>query len=194
MNHIKLFSITAPCYNLSYKSQVANYRRYLHDNIRLFPRGVEKIVDIGCGTGAFSFVLQQNGFDVTGCDASELMLKFAKFNLRNTSVRLICANMAERMPFKDNFFDMAVCAYFIHGFKKTERKRIYSEIKRVCSKAVLFHEFFPNKNIMVSLVEWLERSDYEYFSKNGYEELCENFEAVQSVRVSPTSGWYLCLI
>lgn len=194
MNHITLFSLIAPYYNFTYNSQKKKYRKYLKENSGKIPEKTKRILDVGCGTGALAYVLNESGYEVTATDASSVMLKFARFNLRKTSVRTVKSDLTKVLPFEDKSFDLITSAYVLHGFKKEIRYRFYKEIKRVAKKAVLFHEFFPNRSFLISFIEWLERSDYFYFVHNGREELEQNFSYVKSIRVSPSSGWYICYV
>lgn len=55
------------------------------------------LLDLGCGTGTLSFLLEQNGYDVIGVDASEDMLMVAneKKYEENSSAMFLCQNAEE---------------------------------------------------------------------------------------------------
>ena len=86
------------------------------DTLRAFasvPKGIKNILDIGCGTGAASLVLAQQGeISVTALDNSESSLqtlegRAKKAGLTN-KVKTCCASMLS-IPFGDNGFDLIWC-------------------------------------------------------------------------------------
>jgi len=191
-NHIKMFSVIAPFYNIAFRSQLENYRKLLKENSWRLADKIESAIDIGCGTGAFARALSELGIEVTAVDASDKMVRIARRNLAGTGVRIVRADFFEDLPFEDNSFDLLVASYVLHGHKIDGRIRFYGETKRICKKELLLHEFFPNKNPLVSFVEFLERSDYRNFVSTAYEELKRFNPVVYRVRLSATSGWYIC--
>jgi ubiquinone/menaquinone biosynthesis C-methylase UbiE len=191
-NHIRLFSVIAPFYNMAFRSQLENYRRLLKENYWRLDDKIERAIDIGCGTGAFARALSELGIKVTAVDASSNMVRIARRNLAGTGVRVMRADFFEDLPFEDNSFDLLVASYVLHGHKIDGRVRFYEETKRICKKEMILHEFFPNKNLLVSFVEFLERSDYRNFVSTAYEELKSFYPVVDRVRLSATSGWYIC--
>lgn len=70
---------------------------------RLLGRGEGRLLDVGCGTGAYATGMAGLGWDVTGLDASEDMLRRA----RERGVEAIHGD-ATRLPFGDATFDAAV--------------------------------------------------------------------------------------
>ena len=70
---------------------------------RLLGEGDGSLIDVGCGTGAYSAALAALGWDVTGVDMSEDMLERA----RARNVRVLQAD-ALSLPFPDSSFDAAV--------------------------------------------------------------------------------------
>jgi SAM-dependent methyltransferase len=67
---------------------------------RLLGKGPGALVDVGCGTGRCSAALADLGWDVTGVDLSEDMLRRAV----ERGVRVVRADAAE-LPFDDDTFD-----------------------------------------------------------------------------------------
>lgn len=64
------------------------------------------LLEVGCGTGMFLHLLWGMGFDVTGVDASPVMLKGARQRL-GEGAELHLAN-GEHLPFDDKEFDYGV--------------------------------------------------------------------------------------
>jgi SAM-dependent methyltransferase len=71
--------------------------------IRLLGDGGGSLLDVGCGTGSYTAALAERGWDVTGVDISEDMLRLA----RERGVRTVHAD-ATSLPFEDESFDAAV--------------------------------------------------------------------------------------
>lgn len=66
----------------------------------LFPQGIKEnghLLDLGCGTGTLSFLLEEKGFDVIGIDKSEDMLSeaFAKKAEVNSNTMFLCQDLTE---------------------------------------------------------------------------------------------------
>ena len=79
--------------NVEYERIADRICSLLHEN------GVDGglLLDLGCGTGTLSFLLEQNGFDVIGVDASEDMLMVAneKKYEENSSALFLCQKAEE---------------------------------------------------------------------------------------------------
>lgn len=73
---------------------------------RLLGEASGSLLDVGCGTGGYAAGLAERGWDVTGVDASEDMLRRA----RDKGVTAIQAD-ATALPFEDASFDAAVSVF-----------------------------------------------------------------------------------
>ncbi|MBI4177595.1 MAG: class I SAM-dependent methyltransferase [Candidatus Aenigmarchaeota archaeon] len=96
-----------------------------------WPEG--KLLDVGCGNGAYSIVFAKHGFRCVGVDASGQMLRWAKKNTDKNKVSfpLIRANCLD-LPFKDNTFDYALSvAVFHHLDSEDKRLKAFGEVFRV---------------------------------------------------------------
>ncbi len=73
--------------------------RYLRQNAQ-----GRKLLEVGCGTGHWSQFFSDYGFEVTGVDVSERMIKIAQSkNIASASFRIADAHS---LSFKDNSFDV----------------------------------------------------------------------------------------
>ncbi|MFO7881935.1 MAG: class I SAM-dependent methyltransferase [Kosmotogaceae bacterium] len=190
--HVLLFTLIAPFYNIAFNKQLNVYRRLLREHRSFLGDSITSVLDIGCGTGAFALAFNELGFHVTAVDASPLMVRIARRNLNRTGVKILQGDFFEKLPFEDNSFDLLVASYVVHGHKQSGREKFYKESKRICRKETLIHEFFPNRNPLVSFIEFLERSDYKHFTANAFKELKEHYPVVDKIQLSPTTGWYIC--
>jgi len=69
-------------------------------------------LDIGCGTGEYTLLMERMGFTVTAVDFSKAMLLVAKSKKRKSlssdQLQLVRSECS-RLPFRDGLFDVAVC-------------------------------------------------------------------------------------
>lgn len=92
------------------------------------PRGGERLLDVGCGTGDHLLLFRRKGCDVTGIDPSPFMLDVARQKLMNRAE--FRKATAEDLPFSDNEFDIVT---LITALEFTEDpQRAISEAIRVC--------------------------------------------------------------
>ena len=133
------------------------------------------ILDVGCGTGALCSVLSSKGLLATGIDPAEKMLNIAKKQSGNKAVNFMQANVLEKLPFDDNFFDISITSYVAHGLQKNDRKRMYAEMSRVTKNKVVIYDYNLNRALITSIIEWLERGDYFQFIKDAESEMKECF-------------------
>jgi ubiquinone/menaquinone biosynthesis C-methylase UbiE len=199
-NNIRLFNLIAPAYGLYYKSQKKRYLKVLDDiKDELDITRYQKIIDIGCGTGALCSVLNQKGLSVTGVDTAQKMLKIARNNSKNTNINFIEANVLNRLPFEDKYFDISIASYVAHGLQEHERILMYSEMNRITKHRVIICDYNRNRSILTTIAEWMEKGDYFHFIKNAELEMknCEVkkkkcFFEVKVINVDVQAAWYIC--
>jgi len=71
------------------------------------PQKGQTLLDIGCGTGHFSFWFHNLGLKVTGVDISPNMLEVAADKMKNQRIKFIRGE-AQSLPFRDKSFDLVV--------------------------------------------------------------------------------------
>lgn len=83
--------------------------------------GKGKILDIGCGNGRDSIFLAKSGYKVVGIDITPKAITLANKNKRDLiknkikkkNLKFVIAN-AEKIPFKDGYFDSVYSAGVLH--------------------------------------------------------------------------------
>jgi len=98
----------------------------------------KNILDVACGTGRF-FHLYGNR-KIYGIDISKDQLDEAK---RKNPKAILKVADAEKLPFKDGFFDVVITSQFIEHIP--QYKKVIKEMKRVCKPGGNLIIDFPNK-------------------------------------------------
>jgi SAM-dependent methyltransferase len=96
-------------------------------------RARPRLLDIGCGTGAFLREVKRNypRLAVAGLDLSAPYLAVARRRLAGWSRVALIAAAAEAMPFADRQFDVVSCIYLLHELPPRVRRAVVAEIARV---------------------------------------------------------------
>lgn len=86
------------------------------------------ILDVGCGSGAYTYYLSKNGASVCALDLSHSYLLNAKRVVDDQTAQFLQAE-AEQLPFKDEAFDWILCTEVIEHI--TNPQQLLTEIVRV---------------------------------------------------------------
>lgn len=97
----------------------------------------KKILDIGCGTGLFSKMLIEKGYDVTSLDFSPVALDYSR---RRGLANLVTGD-ALKLPFPDNFFDAAFALDILEHIE--DEDAALREWKRVLKSNGILIVFVP---------------------------------------------------
>lgn len=107
------------------------YQKMLQDVVSFIPNDRHlKILDAGCGTGNFLSAIRKINCEYVGIDFSEIMLRRARKKFfQEKLASFIYADINNKLPFPDNYFDVVVninSLYMLESPEKTIR-----EFKRV---------------------------------------------------------------
>jgi len=170
----KVFDILAPFYDI-----VAAPLSRLRGRVVDFT-GAEKgskILDVATGTGKQAFAFAEKGYDVTGIDLSEAMLKVANKKNRYKNVNFQVTD-ATNLPFEDNSFDVASVSFALHDMPLTIREKVLKEMVRVTKPEgmiVIVDYALPRNRIgrflIYHFVRLYEREYYLRFIKSDLEAL-----------------------
>jgi SAM-dependent methyltransferase len=102
---------------------------------------VERILDVGCGTGGFSVALASSQvlrpMQVVGIDASHLAVQAAQVratghDLLSPQVSFLGYPAGEPLPFEDDYFDLTVCSSVLeYVTSRQARAELITELGRV---------------------------------------------------------------
>ena len=98
----------------------------------LLQRGVEQVLDLGCGAGRHTVYLTQMGFTVFATDLSEIGLSVTRSRLcaEGGSADLYLADMSST-ALADSSIDAVICLYVIYHAKLERVRHAVAEIERV---------------------------------------------------------------
>lgn len=90
-----------------------------------------KVLDLGCGSGRH--LLKIPNTKIYLIDFSPKMVELAKKKAKELKISAeITIARAEKLPFKDNFFNAVICTALLHGIKSSKsREKTIKEIFRV---------------------------------------------------------------
>jgi 2-polyprenyl-6-hydroxyphenyl methylase/3-demethylubiquinone-9 3-methyltransferase len=126
-------------------------------------RGLQRVLDLGCGGGFLSHYLSQSGLTVTGLDASLPSLEVAKE--RDPSERSVyLQGDARALPFPDQAFDSVCAMDFLEHVD--EVSLVLREAARVLRPGGLFFFHTFNRNwlsrlVVIRGVEWFVKNTPE---------------------------------
>ncbi len=83
---------------------------------RWMPEKLQRILDLGCGTGNHDLPLARRGYEVTGLDLSATQLAVARKKARRARLRVHFVRGDMRSFDMDRTFDAAVCMFGAFGY------------------------------------------------------------------------------
>lgn len=97
------------------------------------PHDSDNIMDLGCGTGYYLFLLSSLPvkLNLIGLDSDKKALEEAKESLKNRKIRFILGD-SHKLPFKENTFDKIVASEVLEHLDNDEKalKEMYRVLKR----------------------------------------------------------------
>jgi SAM-dependent methyltransferase len=129
-----------------------------------------KVIDVGCGTGRFSFTIADKVNKVVGVDLSSKNIATANQTLLknpNNKISFLHTNLANLIS-QNHHFDYAVMTYVIHEVNTEERISLLKEMTQLADKIIIGDYLVPiNKgfwSVLNEVVEFLAgREHYTNF-------------------------------
>lgn len=161
----KVFRIIAPVYDLG-TLPISGVRDKTVDFTSA--ENGSKILDIATGTGKQALAFAKRGYDVTGIDLSEAMLKVASKKNKYGNAKFALAD-ATNLPFRDKSFDVSCVSFALHDMPLTIREKALKEMVRVTKPkgiTVIVDYALPENRIGRFLVyHFVKTYESEYYSK-----------------------------
>jgi ubiquinone/menaquinone biosynthesis C-methylase UbiE len=99
-----------------------------------------RVLDVGCGSGAFTALLRERGYEVSGLDISPEQIAMAKRKL--PEIEFIQGD-AEDIPLGNGEADGVLLSGLVHHFP--DPRRLAGEVRRVLKPGGRFVAFDPNR-------------------------------------------------
>lgn len=141
-----------------------------------------KIIDVGCGTGRFSFFIADKVEKIVGIDLSKRNIETANQTLSkkpNSKISFIHTTLSDLISQEHNY-DYAVMTYVIHEVNPDERVQLLNDMAQIADKIIIGDYLTPSKkgfwNFLNEVVEFLagneHYSNYKHFvANNGLQSL-----------------------
>jgi len=117
------------------------------------------VIDVGCGTGRFSFSIAENVNIVVGVDLSSKNITTANQTLQknpNNKISFLHATLSNLIS-QNHHFDYAVMTYVIHEVNPDERILLLNEMAEIANKIIIGDYLVPtNKGFWGLLNEVVE--------------------------------------
>jgi ubiquinone/menaquinone biosynthesis C-methylase UbiE len=127
-----------------------------------------KILDVATGTGKQAFAFAKRGYDVTGIDLSEAMLKVASKKSKYENAKFALAD-ATNLPFRDSSFNVSCVSFALHDMPLGIREKALKEMVRVTKPEgiiIIVDYALPENRISRFLVyHFVKLYEKEYYSK-----------------------------
>ena len=125
--------------------------RQLINNYKLKPGS--KVLDVGCGKGFLLYELLKiiPTLKIYGFDISKYALKNS---LKIKNLNLFYHKAENKLPFKDNNFDLVISINTLHNLKLFDLENAIKEINRVGKKKYIVVESFQNDKELFNLQCW----------------------------------------
>jgi len=122
-----------------------------------------RVIDMGCGSGAFTELLAARGYTVSGIDIAPKLIALAQAKFPGIE---FFAGDAENTPFEAGMFDGVLLSGLAHHFP--DPRRLAAEVARVLKPGGRFVAFDPNR---MNPFMWLYRDPSSpFYSKLGVTE------------------------
>jgi SAM-dependent methyltransferase len=166
------------------------------------------LIDVGCGTGRFSFSVSDKCESVLGIDLSTRNIERANLNLSenpNNKITFQNKSVNEIIAEGKKHFDYAVMTYVIHEVDEEKRVNLLKEIAQVADKIIIGDYLVPKPKGFWSglneIVEFVAGSEhyrnYKNYTANGgiyYLAHKAGFKIVNEIKNQPSTSHLVMLM
>lgn len=164
------------------------------------------VIDVGCGTGRFSFSIADKCKAVLGIDLSSRNIERANHNLAknpNEKISFLHSTISDLIS-KNYHFDYAVMTYVIHEVNEEERVKLIKDISNVANKIIIGDYLVPKPkgfwSILNEVIEFAAGNDHfrnykNYVRNGGLKSLAEKaeLEIIKEIKNKPATSHIVVL-
>jgi SAM-dependent methyltransferase len=138
----QIFANSAIFYDAIYKKK--DYRKeadYVVKSVKSLHPKAKNLLEMGCGTGNYSFVFRDLGFNVLGVDASEAMIKLANQKKSSFKARNISFQQSNAEDFQSTRnWDLVISLFFMLGYQVSDSSlmKTFHSIRSCLKKGDIF--------------------------------------------------------
>ena len=131
-----------------YDRFIAPNQDKLFEQIKNLIESNSKVIDVGCGTGRFSFLIADKCKGVLGIDPSKRNIARAKLSLSkkpNNKISFENGTLNQLLSEREEHFDYAVSTYVLHEINENERVNFLENISLIAEKIIIGDYLYPDK-------------------------------------------------
>lgn len=166
------------------------------------------IIDVGCGTGRFSFSIADKCKSVLGIDLSKRNIDSANLILSkkpNDIISFHHRSTSEIISEGKEHFDYAVITYVIHEVNEDERVNLLKELSRIADKIIIGDYLVPKPSgfwsLLNEVVEFVAGSEHyrnykSYVANGGINDLANKagLKIITETRNQPSTSHLVMLM
>jgi SAM-dependent methyltransferase len=166
-----------------------------------------KVIDVGCGTGRFSFSIVDKVNRIVGIDLSNKNITTANQTLPknpNNKISFLHTNLEDLIS-QNHHFDYAVMTYVIHEVNPEERIQLLSEMAQIADKIIIGDYLVPIRkgfwSVLNEIVEFLAGKDHyknfkDFVDNDGLDSLVRKagMKIVKEIKNKPTTSQILIIV
>lgn len=149
---------------------------------------VQRVLDLGCGTGNDVLRVAKAGYEVVGIDLSEEAIKLANKKASDISnVVFQVADISQRLDFPSDHFDAVMSNVAFHRFSDSVTRSLIEEVKRVLkARGFFFFHVNSTEDRLLGRYKQIKEIEPNYFlEENGQPMRFFNPEYISSLLM----GW-----
>jgi demethylmenaquinone methyltransferase/2-methoxy-6-polyprenyl-1,4-benzoquinol methylase len=112
------------------------------------------IIDVGCGTGRFSFSVADYCKSVLGIDLSKRNIERAKIRLArnyNDRISFVHGSLSSISSTNENHWDYSVITFVLHEMNEEHRLRILNELSQLTDN-IIIGDYLANGSLLITKI------------------------------------------